>query len=297
MLVDIHTNLFWYPDHLSEEFVETSWAAKRAKMRLTGDVHCDVDDVSWKHNFDCRPDQLLEATKGCDRVVVFAIDAPFTGITGSQETVAAFAREHADRFQGWCSVDPNRPDCVERLRYCVKDLGLRGLKLGPIYQNFDPSDPKHLPLFRKAEELGIPINWHQGTSFVRTGPLKYSNPILLEDIAVACPKLRMIISHMGHPWEAECVVLIRKHPNLYADTSALHYRPLRHYQAFMTALEYGVEHKLIFGSDVPSATPEQAIAGLWKVNDVVKGTSFPRFPEEAIHRIIYENWKQFVSFG
>jgi len=42
--------------------------------------------------------------------------------------------------------------------------------------------------------------------------------------------------------------------------------------------------------------PEQAIAGLWKVNAVVKGTSFPRFPEEAIHRIIYENWKQFVAF-
>ena len=36
MLVDIHTNLFWYPDHLSDEFVDASWAAKRAKMRLTG---------------------------------------------------------------------------------------------------------------------------------------------------------------------------------------------------------------------------------------------------------------------
>lgn len=296
MLVDIHTNLFWYPDHLSDEFVDASWAAKRAKMRLTQDVHCDVDDKSYRHNFDCRPEQLLEATKGCDKVIVFAIDAPFTGITGSQEAVADFCRQHADRFQGWCSVDPNRPDCVERLRYYVTQLGLRGLKLGPIYQNFDPSDPKYLPLFKEAERLNIPINWHQGTSFVRTGPLKYSNPILLEDIAVACPDLRMIISHMGHPWEAECVVLIRKHSHLYADTSALHYRPLRHYQAFLTALEYGVEHKLIFGSDFPSATPEQAIAGLRKVNDVVAGTSFPRFPEAAIERIIYENWKQFVSF-
>jgi predicted TIM-barrel fold metal-dependent hydrolase len=296
MLVDIHTNLFWYPDHLSDAFVDASWAAKRAKMRLTADVHCDVTDTSYRHNFDCRPEQLLEATKACDKVIVFAIDAPFTGITGSQETVADFAREHADRFQGWCSVDPNRPDCVERLRYCVNDLGLRGLKLGPIYQNFDPSDPKHLPLFQEAERLGIPVNWHQGTSFVREGPLKYSNPILLEDIAVACPELRMIVSHMGHPWETECVVLIRKHPHLYADTSALHYRPLRHYQAFMTALEYGVEHKLIFGSDFPSATPEQAIAGLRKVNDVVRGTAFPRFPDDAIERIIYENWKAFVSF-
>ena len=296
MLVDVHTNLFWYPDHLSDEFVDASWAAKRAKMRLSPDVHCDVGDTSYRHNFDCKPEQLLAATAGCDKVVVFAIDAPFTGITGSQETVAAFARAHADRFQGWCSVDPNRPDAIDRLRYCVTDLGLRGLKLGPIYQNFDPADPKHLPFFKEAERLGLPINWHQGTSFVRTGPLKYSNPILLEDIAVACPDLKMSISHMGHPWETECVVLIRKHPNLFANTSALHYRPLRHYQAFMTALEYGVEHKLIFGSDFPSATPEQAVAGLRKVNDVVTGTPLPRFPPDAIERIIYENWKSFVSF-
>jgi predicted TIM-barrel fold metal-dependent hydrolase len=264
-------------------------------MRLTADVHCDVDDESWKHNFDCRPEQLLAATKACDKVIVFAIQAPFTGIYGSQEAVAEFARQHSDRFIPWCSVDPNDPGCVEQLEYYVTRMGFQGLKLGPIYQNFDPSDPKHLPLFKKAEKLGIPINWHQGTSFVRQGPLKYSNPILLEDIAIACPDLKMMISHLGHPWETDCIVLIRKHPNLFADTSALHYRPWRHYQAFMTALEYGVEHKLIFGSDFPSATPEQAIAGLWKVNDIVEGTKFPTFPKEAIHRIIYDNWRSLIS--
>jgi predicted TIM-barrel fold metal-dependent hydrolase len=274
--------------------VASSWEAKKAKMRLTADVHCDVDDRSWKHDFDCRPEQLLAATSRCDKAVVFAIDAPFSGIRESQEAVAAFVEQHPDCFIGWCSVDPNDLDCVDRLEDYVTRLGLRGIKLGPIYQNFDPSDPKHLPLFKKAEALDIPIIWHQGTSFVREGPLKYSNPILLEDIAIACPDLRMIISHMGHPWEAECVVLIREHSNLYADTSALHYRPWRHYQAFITAIEHINEHKLIFGSDFPSTTPEQAIAGLWKVNDVVEGSRFPRFPDEAIHRIIYENWKPFL---
>ena len=64
--------------------------------------------------------------------------------------------------------------------------------------------------------------------------------------------------------------------------------------AFMSALEYGVEHKLIFGSDFPSATPAQVIAGQWKVNDVVRNTSLPEFPEEAIHNMIYENWKPFL---
>ena len=86
---------------------------------------------------------------------------------------------------------------------------------------------------------------------------------------------------MGHPWETECVVLIRKHPNLYADTSALHYRPWRHYQAFITALEYGVEHKLIFGSDFPSATPEQAIAGLLEGERHRRGDAVPEVPRRG----------------
>lgn len=291
MLFDTHTNLMWYPDHLSDEFVDFALEAKKAKMRLTPDVYFADSDDDKKNAFDSRPEQLLEATEGCDKVIVFGLRAPFCGMNVPQELVSDFVKAHDDRFIGWCSIDPNDEDCIDQLVYCVEELGLRGLKVAPIYQNWNPEDPKHLPFFKKVESFNLPVNIHQGTSFVRPGPLKYANPIMLEDIAIACPDLRIIISHMGHPWEDECVVLIRKHPNLYSNVSALHYRPRRHYNAFMSALEYGVEHKLIFGSDFPSATPEQVIAGQWKVNDVVKGTQFPTFPEEAIHNIIYENWK------
>lgn len=294
MLFDTHTNLMWYPDHLSDEFVEFAWEAKKAKMKLTDDVYFAGSDVQEQNAFDSRPEQVLAATQQVDRAIVFGIKAPFCGINADQELIAKFVNEHSDCFIGWCSVDPNDADCVDQLTYYVNDLGLRGMKVSPIYQNWNPQDPKHLPLFKKAEQLGIPVNIHQGTSFVRPGPLKYANPIQLEDIAIACPDLRIVIAHMGHPWETECVVFIRKHPNLYTNISALHYRPLRHYQAFMTAIEYGVEHKLIFGSDFPSATPEQVISGQHKVNNVVEGTSFPRVPEEAIHNMIYENWKSFL---
>ena len=293
-MFDTHTNLMWYPDHLSDEFVEFALEAKKAKMRLSDDVYFAGADTPKKNAFDSTPEQLLEATKEMDRVIVFGIKAPFCGINADQELVANFVKQHNDRFIGWCSVDPNDADCVEQLEHYVNDLGLRGLKCSPIYQNWDPQDPRHLPLFKKAEALDIPVNVHQGTSFVRPGPLKFANPILLEDIAVACPNLRMVIAHMGHPWEDECVVLIRKHPNLYANISALHYRPLRHYQAFMSALEYGVEHKLIFGSDFPSATPEQVMAGQMKINDILDGTNLPRVPDEMIHNILHENWKRFL---
>lgn len=293
MLFDTHTNLMWYPDHLSDEFVEFAWEAKKAKMKLSPDVYFAGSDVQEQNAFDSTPDQLLAATQDTDRVIVFGIRAPFCGINADQELIARFVKQH-EKFIGWCSVDPNDADCVEQLVYYVDELGLRGLKCSPIYQNWNPQDPRHLPLFRKAQELEIPVNIHQGTSFVRPGPLKYANPILLEDIAIACPDLRIVIAHMGHPWEDECVVLIRKHPNLYTNISALHYRPLRHYQAFMAAIEYGVEHKLIFGSDFPSATAAQVIAGQYKVNAIVEGTNLPKIPDEMIHNIIYENWKQFL---
>lgn len=296
MLVDLHTNLCWYPDHLSDEFVEFGLAAKLAKMRMTKDVYFAASTDAAKNAFDSTPESLLAATQECDKVVVLGLKAPFCGFNVPQEIIRDFVQANPDRYVGWCSVDPNDPACVEQLDHYVRNWGMRGLKLAPIYQNWNPQDPKHLPLFKKAEELGIPINIHQGTSFVRPGPLKYANPILLEDIAIACPNLTMIISHLGHPWEAECVVLIRKHPRLFANVSALHYRPLRFYQAMMTALEYGVEHKLVFGSDFPSATPQQVMSGLRNVNAVVEGTSFPKFPSEAIERIIYENWRQAVTF-
>jgi len=294
MLFDTHTNLMWYPDHLSDEFVEFAWEAKRAKMKLSPDVYFAGSSVAANNAFDSRPEQLLEATRDADRVIVFGIKAPFCGINADQELIARFVQQHSDRFIGWCSVDPNDADCVDQLVYYVEKLGLRGLKCSPIYQNWNPQDPRHLPLFRKAEELGIPVNIHQGTSFVRPGPLKYANPVLLEDIAIACPRLRLVIAHMGHPWEDECIVLIRKHPNLFANVSALHYRPLRHYHALISAIEYGVEHKLILGSDFPSATLPQVIAGQRKVNDILEGTKLPRIPGEVIENIIYENWKRFL---
>ena len=126
MLVDIHTNLGWYPDHYSDEFVEFALAAKKAKMRITPDVYFAGEEEEEKNAFDSTPETLLEATKDCDKVVVFGLKAPFCGINIPQEMVADFVNQHSDRFIGWCSVDPNDEDCVDQLVYNVEELGLRG---------------------------------------------------------------------------------------------------------------------------------------------------------------------------
>src|SRR5689334_23831418 len=131
MLFDTHTNLMWYPDHLSDEFVEYAWAAKKAKMRMTPDVYFAGADKPQNNAFDSKPEALLAATKNCDKVVVFGLKAPYCGVNVPQEMIADFVKQHSDRFIGWCSVDPTDPACVEQLEYCVNHLGLRGLKCAP----------------------------------------------------------------------------------------------------------------------------------------------------------------------
>jgi len=130
---------------------------------------------------------------------------------------------------------------------------------------------------------------HQGATFPRQAPLKHAHPELLEDIAIVFPELRMIIAHLGWPWEIETIVLIRKHPHLYSDLSGVYYRPWQFYNSLRLCQEAGVMDKLLFGSDYPVTTPKEAVEGLRNVNYFLEGTKFPRISKEEIEKIIHRN--------
>lgn len=283
----------WYPDHVSERYAQEALASKLVKLQFSGgEVYADKLDL---HSYDAKPEDHWKAAEPADKVIVFGLQARATGIWVPNELIAEYVRQHQEKLEGWASVDPNEPDCVEQLEHCVKNLGLKGLKLGPVYQHFDPRDRKHWPLFKVCERLGLPIMWHQGTTFPSQARLAWGLPLQLEDIAMDFPDLKMIIAHLGHPWEQDMVALIRKCPNVYTDISAVHYRPWRYWQAMVTAMEYGVAHKILLASDFPSATITHVINGLRNVNKPVEGTNLPTFPAELQDRIIYENWKSFFS--
>jgi uncharacterized protein len=291
MIIDCHTHIMWYPDHVTEEYAQEALASKLIKLKYSGgEAYAGRLDL---HSYDSTPETHWEVSKPADKVVVFGLQAKATGIWVPNELIADYVRQHPEKLEGWASVDPNEPDCVEQLVYCVKKLGLKGLKLGPTYQHFDPQDRRHWPFFQKAQELELPILWHQGTTFPSKAKLKWALPLQLEDIAMDFPDLKMIIAHLGHPWETDTVVLMRKCPNLYTDISAVHYRPWRYWQAMATALEYGVVHKILLGSDFPSGTITNVINGLRNVNKPVEGTGLPQVPVEIQDLIIYENWKSF----
>ncbi|RTE11696.1 amidohydrolase family protein [Paenibacillus whitsoniae] len=271
MIFDCHTHLF-LPGQTSGPF--------RAAVKRSWGEHMDIIATEAQHEANIRP---------FDGAIVLAFDAPATGIAVPNQTVAEYVATAPGRLFGFASVDPNRPNAARLLEEAIKEYGLQGLKLGPIYQNFYPTDQQHFELYAKAAELNLPILWHQGTSFVPEGYLDASRPANLDPIARAFPQLKMIIAHMGHPWVDECISVVRKNVNMYMDLSALGSRPWQFYNALVSAMEYGVTHKILFGSDFPFFTTQGMIDATRNINHLVEGTNLPRIPEHIIEDIIHRN--------
>lgn len=269
MIVDCHTHIWRYPGHLSDQFVREANALSRGH-------ELDLDVPYEKH---------WDAMKGVERAIVFGMRAHHSGIVTPNEFIAEYVRRFPDKIIGFAGVDPAVDDVQSTLKNAVA-LGLRGVKLGPIYQNIHPLDDRMLEVFQFAEAHHLPILIHQGTTFPRNAPLKYSFPILLEDVALQFPRLKLVIAHMGHPWISDTLVLIRKQPNFYADISALHYRPWQFYNGLITAKEYGVLEKLLFGSDYPFTTPEATISALRGFNGMVTGTHLPKLEQREIDLLV-----------
>jgi len=205
------------------------------------------------------------------------------------DQTAEFVRERPGRTIGFLTVHPDDPDPLGEIDRAVRDLGLRGIKLGLNYQRAELLGREAWAIYGKAEKMGLPILFHTGTSPERFAPLEDAYPLHFDRIAIAFPDLKIVMAHIGHPWQVDTCVVIRKHPNVFADVSAQFYRPWSMYQALRLATEWGVLGKLLFGSDYPVATPAETIAGTLAVNDILEGTKLPRVPEEALDAIVHRD--------
>jgi uncharacterized protein len=244
-----------------------------------------------------RPDRPVAATTTwADYAAAFAgveVSAVFTIARSRHEVdpaendgVAAFVADAPSRRIGFLSIHPEVDGALGELERARTDLGLKGIKLGPNYQDFDPLGDAALRVYEVAERHGLPVLFHQGASPVREAPLRYAHPLLMDEIAIRFPELRIVMAHMGHPWQRETIVTIRKHPHVYADVSALFYRPWSCYEGLRLATEWGVLDKLLFGSDFPVATPAETAAGLRRVNDPIERTALPPVPLDKVEELI-----------
>ncbi len=186
--------------------------------------------------------------QGVDYAVALAEYNPMvTGIC-SNERVGAFCKGN-ERLIPFANINPFLTlNAVEELERGVQEDGLRGLKLYPTYQHFYPNDKRLFPLYGRAQEIGIPIMFHTGSSVFPNALLKYGDPLALDDVAVFFPRLTIIQSHSGRGfWYDRAFFLSVLHENVYMDVTGL---PPQNLLKYFPDLEKN-QDRILFGSDWP----------------------------------------------
>lgn len=273
-LVDWHTHI-WLPDQLGPEFgpqIDERYQRRYGRLLST-------EGTPERH-------ERRMAESGVDASIVIALTSKHLRMAVPNDFIAEYVSADPDHRVGFACVDPADPDAVVELRRAAA-LGLRGLKLAPPYQAFHPHDPEAWQLYRAAEELGLVVMFHQGAVFAHRGVLEVAQPVLLDRIARELPNLRIIVAHFGQPWSQEVVALMYKHPNVWTDVSARIHRPWQLHNILLSAIDYGVQDRILFGSDFPAAEPDACVENFRAINESTGGR-LPPIDPELIEQIMFD---------
>jgi hypothetical protein len=167
------------------------------------------------------------------------------------------------------------------------------------YVGLQPENAVLEPFWRLAEELDVPVMIHMGTSFPGTAysgypafRLSLGNPILLEEVLVKHPKLRLWMAHGGEPWTQETFALMQQYPQLYMDISTIAWiggaEGRAGFHSFLRqAITLGLGARIMFGTD-QMAWPDA-------IGLAIKGVDSAEFltPQQK-RAIFYENAVRFL---
>jgi predicted TIM-barrel fold metal-dependent hydrolase len=238
----------------------------------------------------------LEAADPVDKAIVLAFKSSYLKTEIPNRFVAEYVRRHASKLIGFAGIDPYDLDWMEELRVAQDELHLKGVVVSPSLQNFHPSDTRAMRLYAECARRGMPVLFEQ-THRQPGAKMEYSQPMLLDEVAREFPELRIVIARLGHPWIHQTVVLLGKHPNMYANVAGLLPQPWLSYSALLAAHEYGVIHKLLFGSDFPYRSPASCIEALYSLNQFSHASTLSPIPREQLRGVVERDALQLLGIA
>lgn len=260
MIVDVHYHLIpMLPDEMVDHLLDDPIRALRimgkpvdreALARKASEAYADPTGEKLLASMD---------SAGIDFTCICAVDNADNELLTAElaqmqnQAVGAIAQSNPDRVMALAGVDPRRADAPDMLKRCFEEYGMKGLKYHPD-SGYDPASPESYKLLEIVQA-------NSGLLLTHTGPLmpparcKYSDPMLLADLAVDFPDLKVIAAHMGQmnwrPWAA----LASHQPNLHGDLAMWDAFAFGHYELFCRELrdliDYAGISKVLFGTDNP----------------------------------------------
>ena len=227
--------------------------------------------------------------------VIFTVDAEAaTGLAPlSSEEIADEAARHPDVLIPFGSVDPARGRAaVRQARRLVENHGVRGFKFHPSVQAFEPRERSVYPLYAELESLGVPALFHTGQTGIGSGlpggrgiKLRYSDPMLLDEVAADFPGLTIIMAHPSVPWQDEAIAVAQHKANVYIDLSG--WSPKYFPPQLIRAANTFLKDKVMFGSDYPLLRPDRWLTDFAAID----------IREEARPLIMKENATRVLRLG
>lgn len=233
---------------LDEDFKEQVRMPKEMRGGITVDQYLEKMDTAGIER------SLLISVRAGDIRMPESFEVPY-------ERVHEVCSEHPKRFSGLAGIDPFRGmSGLKDLEQAVNEYGFVGAHLYPHWCELPPDHRKYYPYYAKCCELNIPIMMQVGHNLIYSRNRRLpsvARPILLDQVAIDFPELKLIGIHIGIPWTEEMISMCWKHENIYTAGDA--YAPKYWPKSFVHyANSYG-SHKVMFGTDWPVIDPIRAI--------------------------------------
>jgi len=257
-------------------------------MKRVIDAHTHVtEDGRWFNtSYDASLARLFNEMEKAklDKVILLPV-SPYI----SNEFVYRICKEFPNEIIGFASVEPLKVKAIEELEKAITKYELRGLKLHPRFQMFRPNDGRLYKLYKKVEELGIPIMFD--CILNRPTPLRDQLPILYDDVANLIPDTPIILAHMGGFKFLEVLAVANKNKNIYVDTSLTleyFYRTPFQEQVRFVLEKIGYD-RVIYGSDFPERSLVATLISAKKIL-IEFGVS-----NENLYKIFYKNILRLIN--
>ncbi|MDD5064896.1 MAG: amidohydrolase family protein [Phycisphaerae bacterium] len=227
----------------------------------------------------------LAAAETVDICIV--LPTPEDSSEDANEIVSDYVGKHKEKMVGFAVVEPTKDKInVKNLSALTDKLGLKGMVLYCSQCGFHPAHSRAMKFYESAQELGLPVFFHNGGALGPEAVLDYAQPYLLDEVAREFSALKIVIGTMGSPFVEQTLSMAAKHKNVYADLTIKPSNVWQVYNMVVAAHECGVMDKLLFGSGFPFGKAKECIETLLSFNKLLADTNLPTVPRDNIQSIV-----------
>ena len=241
--------------------------------------------INYAADDDVGTSEHLEAAQTVDACIVLATpDGPSEKVN---KKLSEYINKHKEKMVGFAVAEPVKDNIsIKNLTHVKDKLGFKGVVLYCCRCGFHPTHSRAMRFYELAQQLELPVFFHNGGTLQPDAILDYAQPYLLDEIARTFPELKIIIGTMGMPFVEQTLSMAAKHKNVYADLTIKPNNVWQTYNIVVAAHEHNVMDKLLFGSGFPLGNAGECIETLLGLNMLLADTNLPTVPRGNIRNII-----------